>query len=96
MDAEVLLHAPFREGRVRCNQAHRVRQHESPAPPANDDRRPETKPVIATTGRKRYSVTDRAHLPMDLPLSRKPVEREGDDYKRLRAAMARRLRGVDE
>jgi hypothetical protein len=50
--------------------------------------------VIATTGRKRYSVTDRAHLPMDLPLSRKPVEREGDDYKRLKAAMARLLRGA--
>jgi hypothetical protein len=30
---------------------------------------------------------------MDLPLSRKPVEREGDDYKRMRDAMARRLRG---
>ena len=33
----------------------------------------------------------RPHLPMELPLSRKPVERDGDDYKRLKAAMARRL-----
>jgi hypothetical protein len=30
---------------------------------------------------------------MELPLSRKPVERDGDDYKRLKAALARRLRG---
>ena len=30
---------------------------------------------------------------MELPLSRKPVERAGDDYKRMKAAMARRLRG---
>jgi hypothetical protein len=35
-------------------------------------------------------------LPMELQLSRKPVERDGDDYKRLKAAMARRLRGADE
>ena len=41
--------------------------------------------------RKRRS--DGPHLPMELPLSRKPVERDGDDYKRLKAAMARRLRG---
>ena len=43
-------------------------------------------------GPKRRSVADRPHLPMELPLSRKPVERDGDDYKRLKAAMARRLR----
>jgi hypothetical protein len=30
---------------------------------------------------------------MELPLSRKPVEREGDGYKRLKAAMTQRLRG---
>jgi hypothetical protein len=30
---------------------------------------------------------------MELPRSRKPVERYGDDYKRLKAAMARQLRG---
>jgi hypothetical protein len=30
---------------------------------------------------------------MELPLSRQPVERDGDDYKRLKDAMARRLRG---
>jgi hypothetical protein len=33
---------------------------------------------------------------MELPLSRKPVERDRDDYKRMKAAMARRLRGADE
>ena len=43
-------------------------------------------------GLKRRSV-DRPHLPMELPLSRTPVERDGHDYKRLKAAMARRLRG---
>jgi hypothetical protein len=30
---------------------------------------------------------------MEVPASRKPVERDGDDYNRLKAAMARRLRG---
>jgi hypothetical protein len=30
---------------------------------------------------------------MELPLSRKPIERDGDDYKRLKTAMTRRLRG---
>ena len=62
------------------------------APPANDDRRPApaTKPAIVAAARKRRS--DGPHLPMELPLSRKPVERDGDDYKRMKAAMARRLR----
>jgi len=65
------------------------------ASPATDDGKPAmaTKSVIVTTGRKRRSEADRPHLPMELPLSRKPVERDGDDYKRLKAAMARRLRG---
>ena len=72
-------------------------------PPANDDR----KSAIVTVKRKsRFgdapeSLTpeelqrrgDVPHLPMELLLSRKPVERDGDDYKRLKAAMARRLRG---
>jgi hypothetical protein len=62
-----------------------------------DDTRPDPssrdKPAIVTTGRKQRRAADRPHLPMDLPLSRKPVERDGDDYKRLKAAMARRLRG---
>ena len=52
---------------------------------------PATKPAIVVTARKRRS--DGPHLPMELPLSRKPVERDGDDYKRMKAAMARRLRG---
>ena len=55
-----------------------------------------TKPAIVTTGRKRRGETDRPHLPMELPLSRKPVERDGDDYKLLKAAMARLLHGADE
>ena len=55
-----------------------------------------TKPAIVTTARKRRSVENRPHLPMELPLSRKPVEHDGDDYKRMKAAMARRLRGANE
>jgi hypothetical protein len=33
---------------------------------------------------------------MELSLSRQPVARDGGDYKRLKSAMARRLRGDDE
>ena len=51
---------------------------------------PVTKPAIVVTARKRRG--DGPHLPMELSLSRKPVERDGDDYKRMKAAMARRLR----
>jgi hypothetical protein len=66
----------------------------APPPPANDTGKPAPKkPTIVTTGRKRPSKADRPHLPMELPLSRKPVERDGDDYKRLKAEMTRRLRG---
>jgi hypothetical protein len=67
-------------------------------PNANDDRKPAmaTKPAIVTTGRKQRREADRPHLPMELPLSRKSVERDGDDYKRLKAAMARRLHGAGE
>ena len=62
-----------RRGSV-LNQAHRTRQNESHQPTMV------TKPAIVTAGRKRRSV-DGPHLPMELPLSRKPVERDGDDYK---------------
>jgi hypothetical protein len=62
------------------------------APPANDDRRP----AIATTSSKKRRIGDGPPLPMELPRSRKPVERDGNDYKRLKAAMARRLRGGDQ
>jgi hypothetical protein len=55
---------------------------------------PATKTAIVTTARKRRSAGP--HLPMELPLTRKPVERDGDDYKRMKAAMAGRLRGADE
>jgi hypothetical protein len=47
--------------------------------------------IVTTPGRKR-AAADAPHLPMELPLSRKPVEREGGDYKALKAAMADRLR----
>jgi len=49
-------------------------------------------PAIVTTSPK-PRISDDPNLPTDLPASRKPVEREGDDYKRMRDAMARRLRG---
>ena len=48
--------------------------------------------IVTTTGRKRR-ISDGPPLPMELPLSRKPAEHDGDDYKRLKAAMTRRLRG---
>ena len=63
-------------------------------PPANDDRKPAmaTMPAIVTPRSKRR-LEESPTLPMELPLSRRPVERAGDDYKRLKAAMPRRLRG---
>jgi hypothetical protein len=74
--------------------------------PCNDNRPdvvPQNKPavivptaptpaMVTTTSRKRH-ISDGPPLPMELPLSRKPVARAGDDYKRLKGAMARRLRG---
>jgi hypothetical protein len=62
------------------------------ASPANDDR----KPAIVTTTSKKRRIGDGPPPQMELPLSRQPVEHGGDDYKRLKAAMARRLRGADE
>ena len=55
--------------------------------PANDDG---PRRSASVTAKEKPHRTVRQ---MDLPLSRKPVEREGDDYKRMRDAMARRLRG---
>jgi hypothetical protein len=57
-------------------------------PAANDDRK-----LATVTAKPKRRIGDSPHLPMELPLSRKPVERDGDDYKRLKAAMTRRLRG---
>jgi hypothetical protein len=54
------------------------------------------KPAIVTTTRPKRAAADAPHLPMELPLSRKPVERDGGDYKRMKAAMTRRLHGDDE
>ena len=51
--------------------------------------------AIVTT-HYRYKRPPGPHLPMELLLSRKPIERDGDDYKRMKAAMARRLRGAEE
>ena len=51
------------------------------------------KPAIVTTTSRKQRISDGPPLPMELPLSRKPVERDGGDYKRLKAAMTRRLRG---
>jgi hypothetical protein len=54
------------------------------------------KPAIVTSTDRKRRVSDGPSLPMELPLSRKPVERDGGDYKRLKAAMSRRLRGDNE
>jgi hypothetical protein len=48
--------------------------------------------IVSTTSRKRR-INDGPPLPMELPLSRKPVERDGGDCKRLKATTARRLGG---
>jgi hypothetical protein len=50
-------------------------------------------PAIVTTTSQKRRISDGPPLPMELPLSRKPIERDGDDYKRMKATMARRLRG---
>jgi len=57
-------------------------------------------PAPATDGGPRRSAIGTAKekpprpVPaVDLPLTRKPVERDGDDYKRMRDAMARRMSG---
>ena len=50
------------------------------------------KPAIVTTASRKQPAAEAPHLPMELPLSRKPVEHAGD-YKRMKAAMTRRLRG---
>ena len=60
---------------------------------AQDDRSaPAPSAIVSATSRK-HRIKDGPTLPMELPLSRKPVERERGDYKQLKAAMARRLRG---
>jgi hypothetical protein len=51
-----------------------------------------TKPAIVSPRSKRR-LEESPPLPMELPLSRRPGERAGDDYKRLKAAMTRRLHG---
>ena len=68
---------------------HTVRGSASRA--ASGQRRP--KPAIVTTTSRKRRSEDGPHLPMELPLPRKPVEHDGDNHKRLKAAMARRLRG---
>ena len=62
-----------------------------PAKPSRAEDNP--KPAIVTTPGRKQPAADAPHLPMELPLSRKPVERAGDDYRRLKAAMTRQLRG---
>jgi hypothetical protein len=62
-------------------------------PAANDDKKLAlTKPAIVSA-KSKHRIKDGPTLPMELPLSRKPIERDGDTYKRLKTAMTRRLRG---
>ena len=56
--------------------------------------RDDRKPAIVTTTSNKRRIGDGPPPPMELPLSRQPVEREGDDYKRLKATMARQLRNA--
>jgi hypothetical protein len=51
------------------------------------------KPAIVTTTSRKRRISDGSPLPMERPLSRKPVERDGDTHKRMKAAMTRRVRG---
>jgi hypothetical protein len=67
-----------------------------PSPATHTALEDNPKPAIVTTTGQKRRVSDDPPLPMELPLSRKPVERDGDDYKRLKVAMTRRLRGGDE
>jgi hypothetical protein len=53
-------------------------------------------PAIVTSTDRKRRVSDGPPLQMELPLSRRPAERDGDDYKRLKAVMARRLRANDD
>jgi hypothetical protein len=95
--AEVMtLHAPAPETGAAQPSTPREAARVIAPPPANDDRKPVPVPkpaIVTATSRKQRREADRPHLPMELPLSRKPVERDGDDYKRLKAAMTKRLRG---
>ena len=61
-----------------------------PAKPSRAGDNP--KPAIVAPTRPKRGAAEAPHLPMELPLSRKPVERAGGDYKAMKAAMAGRLR----
>ena len=60
---------------------------------AQDDHAAAAPSATVTTTSRKHRIKDGPTLPMELPLSRKPIERDGDDYKRLKTAMTRRLRG---
>jgi hypothetical protein len=61
---------------------------------AQDDRAAAASPAIVTTASRKHRTKDGPTLPMELPLSRKPVERNDNAYKGLKAAMTQRLRGA--
>ena len=61
--------------------------------PAQEDRSAAGPSAIVTTAGRKRRITDCPTLPMELPLSRRPIERDGDAYKRLKTAMTRQLRG---
>jgi hypothetical protein len=63
----------------------------SASPAAQDDRAAAAPSAIVTTASWKHRIKDDPTLPMELPLSRKPIERDGDGYEK--AAMTRRLRG---
>jgi hypothetical protein len=63
------------------------------ASPAQEDHSPVAPSASVATASRKHRIKDGPTLPMELPLSRKPIERDGADYKRLKTAMTRRLRG---
>jgi hypothetical protein len=76
---------------VSQNQPATIVRAAQPSPSAHKMPAANPKPaIVTTTGRKRRLSAD--PLPqMELPLSCQPVERDGDTYKRMKAAMTRRF-----
>ncbi|HEY2616488.1 MAG TPA: hypothetical protein VGI78_04050, partial [Acetobacteraceae bacterium] len=60
------------------------------ASPGQEDRSAAAVSTIVATASRKHHIKDSPTLPMELPLSRKPIERDGDNYKRLKAAMTAR------
>ena len=83
---------------TRARKRLRAEAPDDPKPtPANDDRKPtQPLPAAIVTAKPKRRIPDGPPTPMELPASRRepvPVQRDGENFKRLKAAMTRRLRG---